>query len=92
MSIKLTEKDADFILKFIRMDLRRLNEQEQRLLENENRVIENFEKYDGEDMPQMKELLFFAKEASGDVKKVLSELKQDFNRCIELLMIGSEGV
>lgn len=89
--IVLNKKDADFILKFIRMDLRRLNEQEERLKESENRFDESYEKVGGDESLLGKCLMDLKNEIGKQVKNDFVELKEDFNRCIELLTIGSEA-
>lgn len=88
--IVLNEKDADFILKFIRMDLRRLNEQEKRLKESEDRFDESYEKAGGDESLLGKYLMDLKNEIGKQVKSDFLEIKEGFNRCVELLTVGSE--
>ena len=90
MNIVLTQKDADFILKYIRMDARRVDERFKMLEENEKNLAESCKKL-SDMQPQTAVLISdFAKHLGKDVRNDLEELKNDFSKCIELLTAGSE--
>jgi prefoldin subunit 5 len=92
MNIVLTPKDADFILKYIRMDARRVDESLNTLSkreENLEKSIDDVKKSGGS--TYLAESLFqMAREIGTETKNDLKELQKDFSRCIELLTIGSE--
>lgn len=92
MNIVLTQKDADFILKYIRLDARRVEENYKKLTENENRLVKAYEEsnFDKNELTLATTLLDMAKEVGTSAKNDLIELQKDFTRCIELLTVGSE--
>ena len=90
MNIVLSQKDADFILKYIRMDARRVEERYQTLKENEQNLIESYKKANFNDSKVAETIMGITKEISDNVKDDLLELQKDFSRCIELLTVGSE--
>lgn len=90
MNIVLTQKDADFILKYIRMDARRVDERYAMLEENEKNLLESCNDLDKFDSKAATVISKFAKDLGSDVRNDLDTLKKDFTKCIELLTIGSE--
>lgn len=90
MNIVLTQKDADFILKYIRMDARRVDERYKMLEENEKNLRESCERLNKYEPKTAAMVSDFAKNLGNDVRDELTELKNDFSKCIELLTIGSE--
>lgn len=87
MEITLTSKDADFILKFIRAELVRLNDSALKLNHRQKEleaVYKDMKKSDyGDTIVQL------AKEVSTCVSDNMNEVRRDLERCIELLTIGS---
>lgn len=90
MNITLTQADADFILKYIRMDARRVEERYETLQENENNLRKAYEKANLTDRAVGNAIMEVAEELSTNVKNDLIELRKDFTKCIELLTVGSE--
>ena len=90
MNIVLTQKDADFILKYIRMDARRIDERYKMLEENEKNLRESCEKLNKYEPKTAALVSDFAKNLGNNARNELTELKNDFAKCIELLTAGSE--
>lgn len=90
MNIVLTQKDADFILKYIRMDAKRVDDRFKTLEENEHNLLKSCEQLNKFEPETASMVTEFAKKLGSDVRSDLEELKSDFTRCIELLTIGSE--
>ena len=92
MNIVLTQKDADFILKYIRMDARRLDESLNNLSEHENNIIKSLDnvKKAGANTELAESLFNMAKTIGDDTRNSLIEIQKDFTKCIELLTVGSE--
>ena len=90
MNITLSQKDADFILKYIRMDARRVDERLKSLKESEERLRDKCKALQLEDDSLAVALLEAASQAGTEVADEMNGLKKDFTRCIELLTVGSE--
>ena len=88
MEIKLTAKDADFILKFIRADLQRVCENAAKLRGKQSELEEVFEKSEKTEL--MKQIWKMTKEAGDMVSEDMTEIRHDLERCVELLTCGSE--
>ena len=89
MNIVLNQKDADFILKYIRGDL-------ERLIASENSRKEKYEKLKQHNNKMKKDplvdsLMEAAKDLHEDISEGLSEFHKGLERCVELLMCGSEA-
>lgn len=88
MDIVLNQKDADFILKYIRGELERLiisektHEEKYKKLQNHYKKMKKDTFVDG--------LMDIAGELHSDVSEGLNEYHKGLERCIELLMCGSE--
>ena len=88
MEIKLTQKDADFILSFIRTDLKRLNDSIDKLNNREQKLIDSAKELKDDAVVEIVTKLAF--EQGNLVKGGLEEIKNDLVHCVELLTIGSE--
>ena len=88
MDIKLSTKDADFIIKIIRSDLERINDSHNRLVESQKRFNESV-KESGVKSLMVKAVAYSLNE---DTKNILLEeeaIRNDLLKCIELLTMGS---
>ena len=89
MEIKLTAKDADFILRFIRSDL-------QRIVDNSTNLDESWSRLEHSCTDQIKDLPFVKglMEVAGDAMKMArsdnDDLRKGLEHCVELLTCGSE--
>ena len=90
MNIILTQEDADFILKYIRMDARRVDERCEELKKNELNLLESCKQLNKFEPKTAFVISNFAKEFGKNAIYELEEIKSDFTRCIKLLTIGSE--
>ena len=88
MDIKLTAKDADFILKFIRTDLQRVCETSAKIRGKQTELEAMYEKSEKSDL--IKLVWEMAKEAGTLVSEDMTEIRHDLERCVELLTVGSE--
>lgn len=88
--IQLNEKDADFILRFIRVDLERLNGNLNELHQSNNDLKETYEKSNMKDSLMAKCMMDLAEEVTTKTTEGLSEIKNDLIHCIDLLTTGSE--
>ena len=89
MEIRLTAKDADFILKFIRTDLQRVCETSAKIRGKQSELEAMYEKSEKSDL--IKCVWNMAKEAGNLVSEDMTEVRHDLERCIELLTCGSEA-
>ena len=90
MNIVLNQKDADFILKYIRGDLERLIASENSRKEKYERLEHHYGKIEKKDLC-VDGLMKAAKELHEEVNEEVFELHQGLDRCVELLMCGSEA-
>lgn len=90
MNIVLTQKDADFILKYIRMDAQRVDESFESLKKRETELLSKCNSPDVANEPMIRNIMEITTKAGNVVKAEMEELKKDFTRCIELLTVGSE--
>ena len=88
MEIKLTSKDADFILKFVRADLQRVCETSAQIRGKQSELEEIYEKSDKTEL--MKHVLDMARQAGDLVSEDMVKVRHDLERCVELLTVGSE--
>lgn len=88
--IQLNEKDADFILRFLRIDLERLNGNLNELQQSNDDLKETYEKSSVKDSLMAKYMMDLAEEVTSKTTAGLSEIKNDLIHCIELLTVGSE--
>lgn len=89
MSITLTPKDADFILRFIRADLEKINEaskESEKSWERLNLACKDEIK----DIPAVMSIMEVAREAKKLSDGNVREIKESLQHCIELLTWGSE--
>jgi len=90
MNIVLTQKDADFILKYIRMDAKRIDEKVEELKKDELRLLESCKQLNNFEPKTASMISNFAKEFGKNVIDELENIQSDFTKCIELLTVGSE--
>ena len=90
MNIILTQQDADFILKFIRNDLEQLAEVSSELDEKYKKLQSSFtDRLKGnKDAVTIMEIARVAAEA---MNETTTEMKNDLEKCIMLLTVGSEA-
>lgn len=88
MNIVLNQKDADFILKYIRGDLERLIASENSHKEKYEKLKQHYNKMEKD--PLVDGLMEAAKDLHEEVNEGLSEFHKGLERCVELLMCGSE--
>ena len=90
MNITLSHKDADFILKYLRADLERVNKCGSDLTEKRNNYKEKIDKcssvVSGPELILANGLI----EVADEMLEESEEIKKDLLRCIELLTVGSE--
>lgn len=88
VNITLNEKDADFILKFIRTDLEKVILSEKR----HNSKFERLKQYytNMEKNPVADGLMKVAGVLCNEVNENMSDFKKGLEHCIDLLMCGSE--
>ena len=89
MNIILTQQDADFILKFIRNDLEQLAEVSSELDEKYKKLQSSFTDRlkNNRDAVTIMEIARTAAEA---MSETTTEMKNDLEKCIMLLTVGSE--
>lgn len=89
MSITLTTKDADFILRFIRTDLEDVNKRSKEADESWERLnaacTDNIK-----DLPVITSMMKLAGIAKSESERNLTEVKAALEHCIELLTWGSK--
>lgn len=88
MNIVLKQKDADFILSFIRTDLKQLESSINKLDVKEQNLINSAKKLQDDAVVEI--ITQLTLEQGNVVKKSLKEIKDDLIRCVELLTVGSE--
>lgn len=89
MSITLTPKDAEFILRFIRVDLEKINEaskESEKSWERLNLACKDEIK----GIPAVMSIMEVAREAKKLSDGNVREIKESLQHCIELLTWGSE--
>ena len=91
MNIVLSQKDADFILKFIRADADMIDERYKELNKAENDLRETYKNGNFNNLDKIKNIMEVSGDLATTVRGHLTELKNDITRCIELLTIGSEA-
>lgn len=89
MNIILTQQDADFILKYIRNDLEQLAEVSSELDEKYKKLQSSFTDRlkSNRDAVTIMEIARTAAEA---MSETTTEMKNDLEKCIMLLTVGSE--
>jgi len=89
MNIILTQQDADFILKYIRSDLEQLAEVSSELDEKYKKLQSSFTDRlkSNKDAVTIMEIARTAAEA---MSETTTEIKNDLEKCIMLLTVGSE--
>ena len=88
MNITLNEKDADFILKFIRSDLEKVILSEKKYNSRFERLKQHYTQM--ERNPVADGLMKVAGVLSNGVNENITDLKKGLEHCIDLLMCGSE--
>ena len=91
MNIVLTQKDADFILKIIRLDLARVVESETDL-DNKFAQLQKHHTENLKDISFANIIMQTATEMTNELKEQHMEIRKDLEHCIELLMCGSDNV
>ena len=90
MNITLTQKDADFILKYIRADLQKVTETNVKLVERKKEFANELKKQDiREDSfagSIAKSFLYISEEITNETDAI----EKDLTKCVELLTVGSE--
>ena len=90
MNIVLTQKDADFILRFIRQDLERVICSDKDLEYKFTKLKKQHEeKLKGDAFADM--LIDTASRMTRAVNNASTEIRKDLEHCVELLMCGSEA-
>jgi hypothetical protein len=89
MNITLTQQDADFILRFIRADLENISETQSQIQKKHSALNSHFTKK-LKDNETAKELMSFANEFTSMVDEAICETKDELEKCIMLLTVGSE--
>jgi len=90
MDITLNTKDADFILRFLRTDLERINDSLSKLKDSKDELQKTCEKSDLKDSRLAQVMMSIADEVATETTDGMEEVKGDLLRCIELLTVGSE--
>ena len=90
MDITLNTKDADFILRFLRTDLERINDSLSKLKDSKDELQKTYEKSDLKDSRLAQVMMSIADEVATETTDGMEEVKGDLLRCIELLTVGSE--
>ena len=88
--ITLTPSDADFILKFLRIDLERLNENIEKLQQGKEDLKDTYQNSNIKDIKMATYMLNLAEEVTDKTTLGLNEVKNNLLHCIELLTTGSE--
>ena len=90
MEITLNSKDADFILRFLRTDLERLNASLNKLLESKDELQKTYNNSEIKDSRLANVMMDIAEKVTAETKEGMQEVKNDLLHCIELLTVGSE--
>ena len=90
MNITLNTKDADFILRFLRTDLDRLNASLDRLLDSREELQKTYDNSAIKDTKLANVMMDIAEKVTAETKEGMQEVKDDLLHCIELLTVGSE--
>ena len=90
MEITLKSKDADFILRFLRTDLERLNASLNKLLESKDELQKTYNNSEIKDSRLANVMMDIAEKVTAETKEGMQEVKNDLLHCIELLTVGSE--
>lgn len=88
--IQLNEKDADFILRFLRTDLEKINDRVNALLDSKDELQKTYEGSDIKDSRIAQIMMDIANEVTEETKEGMQEVKNELLHCIELLTVGSE--
>ena len=87
--IELTQKDADFILRYIRADLQKASEAVERLKQRQEELERSCKKVD-EKGEALESLITITKLVGKAVDNDMNIIRHDLERCVELLTCGSE--
>jgi len=87
--IELTQKDADFILRYIRADLQKASEAVERLKQRQEELERSCKKVD-EKGEALESLITITKLVGKAVDDDMNIIRHDLEHCIELLTCGSE--
>ena len=90
MNITLNSKDADFILRFLRTDLERLNDSLNKLLDSKEELQKTYNESQIKDSKLAQVMMNIAEEVAAETKDGMQGVKNDLLKCIELLTVGSE--
>jgi len=90
MNITLNTKDADFILRFLRTDLDRLNASLDRLLDSREELQKTYDNSAIKDTKLANVMMDIAEKVTAETKEGMQEVKDDLLHCIDLLTVGSE--
>ena len=88
MNIIISQKDADFILKFIRAELKRVSDSSTSLQNNYKR-LEKACTEDLRNLPEVVSMMEMARVLKQTVDENSDELRKDLEKCVEILTIGS---
>ena len=90
MNSTLNTNDADFILRFLRTDLDRLNASLDRLLDSREELQKTYDNSAIKDTKLANVMMDIAEKVTAETKEGMQEVKDDLLHCIELLTVGSE--
>lgn len=88
MNIIISQKDADFILKFIRADLKRVSDSSASLHNNYKRLEKSCTE-DLRNLPEVASMMEMATILKKTMDEDSDEIRKDLEKCIEILTIGS---
>ena len=89
MNITPSQHDADFILKYIRVLLENVSDTQSEIGQKYNKLQKHFcEKLNNNEMAN--EIMSFAKEVTSEIDSAILETKNDLEKCVMLLTVGSE--
>lgn len=92
VNIVLNQKDADFILKYLRKDLERIVESDKDLDSKFEMLQKSYDKDELKKDPVASSLMKIATVMTKAVNESSNTVKKDLEHCIELLVCGSDNV
>ena len=89
--ITLSNKDADFILKYIRADLEKITEAYSLTEKKKREFIEELKEEDVKDDSFEGTMAKTLIDLANAINTETSAIKEDLTKCVELLTVGSEA-
>ena len=90
MNITITTKDADLILKYIRIDLERVIASDKKIAESKQKFVDCLEKNGIKGDSVSGRIANEILDLSSEVEKSSAECKSELTKCIKILTCGSE--